>query len=151
MDISSYPINNTPASVQRRPYVLYTIGSILLLAAIGGASWFFSPAGARWMADQTSAPPAIGITEVDLIADNALNHIFSPAVIQVETGTTVTWHFIEIDEDGVPVEHNVVFDDMASPVQATGTFSRSFNTPGTYQYVCTLHGFMEGAVVVVDG
>mgnify|MGYP001047024852 CR=1 FL=1 len=90
------------------------------------------------------------MTEIELLADDTLNHVFAPAVTQIEPGTTITWHFRDVDEDGQLVAHNVVFDDQASPVQTTGAFSRTFTEPGTYQYVCTLHPFMEGAVIVTE-
>jgi plastocyanin len=46
--------------------------------------------------------------------------------------------------------HNVVFSDAASPEQATGTFRPTFDQPGTYTYVCTVHAFMEGVVIVSE-
>ena len=106
--------------------------AIWVALMIGALSFYFSPPGQRWAADQTAAPAAIGVNQIDVIGDDALNHIFAPAVTQVEVGTEITWHFKEVDEDGQPVSHNVVFDDEASPVLATGTFSKTFNEPGTY-------------------
>ena len=125
---------------------LSLIGLLLLAATIV----YFSPIGQRWQADQTSAPPVQGVNEIEILADDALNHVFAPAVTQVAAGTTVTWQFKDVDEDGQPVLHNVVFSDEASPVQATGSFSRTFNEPGTYEYICSLHAFMDGVVIVTE-
>lgn len=47
--------------------------------------------------------------------------------------------------------HNVVFGaDDSSPTRADGTWSRTFDQAGTYDYRCTLHMGMRGRVEVVD-
>ncbi len=121
-----------------------------LVAVITALSFIFSPPGQRYFANQTAAPAEADVNRVLVLADDALNHVFSPAVIQVETGTMVTWEFADVDEGGVPVAHNVVFSDEASPVLTEGDYSRMFAEAGVYDYVCTLHAFMSGRVVVVD-
>ena len=74
---------------------------------------------------------------------------FIPHVITVTAGTTVTWQW----DDG-PTPHNVTFSsnglNFASPNQAVGTYSHTFDTPGTYPYRCTLHTLpgMSGVVIV---
>ncbi len=35
--------------------------------------------------------------------------------------------------------------------QSEGSFTHTFDQPGTYGYRCTLHGGMDGRVVVVGG
>ena len=150
MSSSSYPYPNNQTRINWRRIGLFTAVFLTATLIIAGISLYFSPIGQRWQANQTAVSPTVGSTDITIIADDRLNHIFAPAVTQVKTGTAVTWHFQEVDESGQPVAHNVVFDDLASPVQATGTFSRSFEQTGTYTYVCTLHPFMEGAVVVTE-
>lgn len=71
---------------------------------------------------------------------------FSPSVIEVPLGATVTWTFTSAE-----AEHNVVFDDIASPTQLDGTWSRTFDRPGSYPSVCTLHDGMAGRVEVLPG
>jgi plastocyanin len=89
--------------------------------------------------DATSDPPADGVTNV-VAKDNR----FSPAAIQVPTGTEVTWSF----QDG-QVPHNVNGDGWGSgEPQRSGTFRRTFDQPGTYHYACTLRPRMTGRVMV---
>lgn len=57
-------------------------------------------------------------------------------------GTEVTWTW-EGDS-----EHNVVADAFSSDVQSEGIFRHAFDQPGTYRYRCTLHGGMDGTVLV---
>lgn len=81
--------------------------------------------------------PAEGVTTVE-----AADNVFRPQVIHVDAGTEVTWEFVGNRD------HNVVGDGWASDVMREGTFARSFEEPGTYDYSCTLHGGMNGRLVV---
>ena len=135
---------------QKRPFFLYAILSVVALLLISAVSLLFSPIGQRYIAQPASAPPVTGVTDIYIEADAIQNHLFTPSVIEVEAGTTVTWHFSELDENGQPVEHNVIFEGFGSPVQATGTYTVTFEEPGSYSYTCTLHAFMDGRVEVVQ-
>ena len=70
---------------------------------------------------------------------------FHPQRITVRAGTTVTW----TNEDDVP--HTVASSGKLFKSKALDTedkFSFTFTTPGTYDYFCSLHPHMTGAVVV---
>lgn len=76
---------------------------------------------------------------------NIVNYAFNPAVLSVPTGTTVTW------TNGDSVAHTVTSDTGAfeSGNLAKGqSFSYTFNTAGTYDYICSIHPSMKGKVVV---
>lgn len=70
---------------------------------------------------------------------------FSPRVIEVAPGTTVTWTW-----QGGSVLHDVKGDGFDSGLQSSGTFRHTFSTPGTYDYECTLHNNMTGRVIVAE-
>ena len=70
---------------------------------------------------------------------------FTPATVTVVEGDTVTW-----TNDG-PTGHSATasngeFDTGIFP--AGQSRSETFDTPGTYAYICTPHPNMEGTVVV---
>jgi plastocyanin len=70
---------------------------------------------------------------------------FSPAVLTVTPGTTVTW----INEDEDP--HSVVATGHTFHSVALDTgdrYSFTFNTPGDFAYFCSLHPHMTGRIVV---
>lgn len=75
---------------------------------------------------------------------SVVDNSFSPSATTVTSGTTVTWTW------GGSASHNVTFDDGAhSATQSSGTYARTFTTPGTYNYKCTIHGAaMSGSVTV---
>ena len=71
---------------------------------------------------------------------------FKPKVLKVEAGTTVTWRF---RDQGI--SHDIKAEDgsFASEVMDSGTFEHTFDEPGTYPYVCTLHATqMKGTIEV---
>ena len=75
------------------------------------------------------------------------NYMFQPANMQVRVGTMVTW----TNQDSAP--HSVTFKNgmKDSGLLTQGqSFSYTFNTPGTYQYYCTVHPYMVATVTVVS-
>lgn len=75
------------------------------------------------------------------------NFSFTPAVLTVPVGTTVTW----TNRDDIP--HTVVSADdpkaFKSKVMDTDEkFSYTFATAGTFTYFCSVHPKMTGTVVV---
>jgi amicyanin len=73
------------------------------------------------------------------------NFKFAPQSLTVPVGTTVTW----TNQDEEP--HTVAAKDGSfhSPaLDSHQTFSYTFQAPGSYDYVCTIHPFMTGTVVV---
>ena len=89
-----------------------------------------------------TAPPVGGIS--------VNNDTFSPAAKTVAVGTSVQWAWNSCT-GGDPygggetcVSHSVTFDDgsASSALQGQGTFTKTFNTAGTYTYHCQTHGTM---------
>lgn len=73
---------------------------------------------------------------------------YTPATVRVKPGTTVTW--INCEPEGTD-EHTSTSDNAVwdSPFLAPGeTFSHTFGAPGTFDYHCVPHPFMEGVVIV---
>ena len=85
---------------------------------------------------------ARGATHAVAIADFA----FSPATLTIATGDTVTW----TNDD--PAVHTATSTtgafDSGDLVQGA-SFSVTFDTPGTYDYLCTPHPTMTGQIVVL--
>jgi plastocyanin len=72
--------------------------------------------------------------------------VFTPATVDVGTGGSVTWTFGSL-------AHNVTFRGTVGapaniPATTSASASRTFNTPGTFNYDCTLHAGMTGVVNV---
>ncbi|MGW1200929.1 cupredoxin domain-containing protein [Streptomyces sp. NPDC002536] len=69
---------------------------------------------------------------------------YSPSTLTVTKGTTVTW----TNNDSAP--HTVTGSGgLNSPTLSRGgTYSFKFNSAGTFNYICTIHPYMHGTVVV---
>jgi plastocyanin len=94
------------------------------------------------------APAAIFPTAFVQAAETEVNidqFTFYPQRITVKAGTTVTW----TNEDDVPhtVASSIKFF-KSKTLDTADKFSFTFTTPGTYAYVCSVHPYMTGAVVV---
>ena len=95
------------------------------------------------------APQGAGkASNVATVATDAVhikNFAFSPAAVTVKAGSTVVW----TNDDSI--QHDVTFDGggiASSTLNQNDTFSHTFPTAGTYHYICSIHPFMHGTVIV---
>jgi len=109
---------------------------LLAVSACGGGAKATSPGGNNGGNNNGSTSNQISI------GDN----FFDPSSTTLAAGATVTWTW-----NGT-LNHNVTFDNSTignSGTQNTGTFAKTFSSPGTYNYHCTVHGVgMSGTVVI---
>lgn len=99
--------------------------------------------GLAGCAGDAAAPgdePAATITVSDMS--------YSEAEVTVQVGDTVEWVF---DDGGIP--HDVAGEgelagELQSELMTEGSYSYTFEEPGTYTYHCTPHPMMVGTVVV---
>jgi amicyanin len=73
------------------------------------------------------------------------NFTFAPQRVTVKAGATVTW----INGDDIPhaiASSSKLFKSKA--LDSEDKFSFTFTAPGTYEYFCSLHPHMTGAIVV---
>ena len=70
---------------------------------------------------------------------------FAPLTLTVKAGTAVTW----VNKDNEP--HTVVSDTGAfrsNAIDTNETFVVTFDKPGTYRFLCTIHPKMMGTIAV---
>jgi plastocyanin len=75
--------------------------------------------------------------------------------VSIATGDSVTW---TISPANVTTVHNAAgandvpadpqWKNYATEFTSDGSFTRTFNQPGTYQFVCNAHASMEGTITV---
>jgi plastocyanin len=71
---------------------------------------------------------------------------FVPPSINVVTGDTIGWR-----NNSLLMQHTVTGTGFDSgPIVPGGGFFHDFTAPGTYNYMCSIHPFMAGAVDVYD-
>jgi plastocyanin len=79
----------------------------------------------------------VATDRVDLLLND-----FDPDAIVIPVGSTVTWRF-----DGAET-HDIVGEGWGTEARSDGTYRRTFDEVGTFDYRCTLHGPMRGRVLV---
>ena len=126
---------------------LFAAGAIVLAACGGGGgkSAAANDMAGMAMAAQKAGNAAGASTAVATDAVHIKNFAFSPATITVKAGSTVVW----TNDDSI--QHDITFDGggIASNVMNhNDTFSHTFPTAGTYHYICSIHPFMHGTVIV---
>ena len=70
---------------------------------------------------------------------------FIPAVLEIDAGTTVHWKNYDA------LIHTVTAVDKSfnsGVIGADGSYSHTFNKPGTYPVYCLAHPFMKATIVV---
>lgn len=69
---------------------------------------------------------------------------FDPGAVEIQAGETVTW----VNHDGS--NHKIQFADSTSPrLRHDASYTKRFDSPGSYDYKCAIHGDkMSGKVLV---
>jgi plastocyanin len=121
-----------PASRRRRMTLL--LGAVGVAALLAAALPELTAAGAA----AVTAAASSATVDID-------NFAFTPAALTVTAGTTVTWK----NEDDSPHrigDKNGTFKSAA--LDTDDSFSHTFAAPGEYPYICTIHPYMLGTIIV---
>lgn len=118
---------------------------IILVLPVLAATVFLSGCSLYGNSTQTSnSQPATDTTTP--VSDNAIgiqNFAFSPVVLTVKKGTTVTW----TNSDSTP--HQIKSATFNSSQLSKGqSFSFTFDTAGSFNYICSIHPSMTGKIIV---
>jgi len=133
---------------------------LALLAACGGSTPTDSGG--------TPQPPGAPVVSVRMTDNGGLEpYAFSPAPLTITVGTTVKWtnngkvsHTTTSDETPEPVWNSDTVSPAGTdtcdpygyctPGTAAGTYTRTFNTEGTFPYHCEVHKLqgMTGTLTV---
>lgn len=121
------------------------IGGVLVIAVIGGLFYFtqkqYQPSQQQTQNQQvTTQQPQINVGVNTVIIKN---FAFSPGTLTVKQGTKVTW----TNQDSAP--HKIKSDTFNSSNLNNGdAFSYTFNSKGSFDYICSIHPSMSGKIIV---
>jgi len=111
-----------------------------LLSAVGATALMAATLPGLIKAGEAAGAAAANPTTVAIE-----NFAFAPANLTVTAGTTVIWK----NEDDSPHrigDKNGTFKSAA--LDTDDSFSHTFATPGVYPYICTIHPYMVGKIIV---
>jgi plastocyanin len=116
-----------------------TVRSALVAAGLGAATAITLAAVVLPSWAENVPQPAGGAISID-------NFTFTPQMLTVKAGTTVTW----TNRDDIP--HGIASDNNAfarsKALDTNDSYSFTFTTPGAYKYFCYVHPHMTGTIVV---
>jgi plastocyanin len=112
----------------------------LLLGAVGVTALLTAA-----LPELTAAGEAVSAAAASPATVKIDNFAFAPATLTITAGTTVTWK----NEDDSP--HRIGDKDgtfKSAALDTDDSFSHTFATPGKYPYICTIHPYMVGKIIV---
>jgi plastocyanin len=96
----------------------------------------------------TKPPPTTSVTPPPTTTGSTVivsGYTFSPDPILVRVGTRVVWKNLDAADHTVTSVSPGIFDN---PLPSLGETSITFTVPGKYDYICTIHPYMTGSVIV---
>jgi plastocyanin len=130
-------------TMSKQSRILLAASAVILILACIFAGCSSSSSSGQAPSAAASPAPAASVPAITI-----KNMAFSPEILTVKAGTTVTW----TNDDSA--SHTVVSDDgssavFKSSVLASGaSFPFTFKEAGTYSYHCGIHPLMKGTIVV---
>lgn len=119
------------ASRRHRPIPVVAVALAVLISLLA------HPGGSRVAPVAAQAAATVEVQVVDFA--------FEPAMVMIETGTTVTW------TNAGDRPHTITADDGSfdsGRLDPGEQFSFTFTQPGTFTYACGFHPEMQGSVMV---
>ena len=118
----------------RRRRIAVLLGAVGVTALLAAALPELTVAGEA-VVKAAASPAAVQID----------NFHFAPATLTITAGTTVIWK----NDDDSPhrvADNNGTFKSAA--LDTDDTFSHTFATAGEYPYICSIHPYMVGKIIV---
>jgi plastocyanin len=102
------------------------------------------------LASNASVVAGVGLASVNIVDTPRPQDRwgYAPVTRRIDVGTWVTWSNAGTDAHTVTAVDGSFDSGELDPSEG---FSWYFDQPGTYDYLCTLHPWMEGTVVVGNG
>jgi plastocyanin len=124
---------------------------LVLLAACTPPGTAVKPGPSTYasMPGMPPSAPASTAPAVPVASDSVVirNFAFSPAMVTVRSGTTVTWTNADQDAHTVTATGGAF---KSAPLNVNDVFRYTFTRPGRYDYLCSIHPFMTATVVVTS-
>ncbi|MFA6269351.1 MAG: plastocyanin/azurin family copper-binding protein [archaeon] len=152
--------NNQNKVVKKGNSLVITIAVLVVLAIIvvAGSTYFLQPQILTSLpstsaqtnpapSNQHTPPVKVDVSqEVQTYNIQIKNFAFSPQTLSIRVGDTVVWTNYDITSHTITSD---VGNELASNVLLQGSpFSHTFTVPGVYNYHCSVHSSMTGAITV---
>lgn len=122
---------------------------VLIVIVIGVVYYYMSYSSSNNSSSNTQQTPSQTTPSTETPQSGEVpveikNFSFNPSSVTIKTGTKVTW----TNQDSS--SHKLAGDGIESGTLGNGqTFSKTFSSEGTFNYHCSIHPSMTGAITVV--
>ena len=135
LNLISSPTNRVPRAMPASRPKAWTFMNLSVIALMALSSGGMAAPPAATLAAPPSSAPTISIKDF----------AFSPQVVTVPAGTTVTWKNLDDEPHTVRGSDAQIRSDALDQDES---YSVRFDKPGTYKYGCSIHPKMAGTIVV---
>ncbi|MFQ5471653.1 MAG: cupredoxin family copper-binding protein [Dehalococcoidia bacterium] len=139
----------TGTNSNRTPVVIATsvvvTGALALIGLVVMALSMGDDMGMRGSASDADQTPFV--TEDDTVTLSIENFLFSPSELTINAGTTVTWANADAAVHDATERDRSWETELLSKGEAGEI---TFDEPGTFEYFCSIHPWMEGTITVLD-
>lgn len=145
----------------KRSAIIVSVVVLIIVAVVIGL--FVSKARDKSTNNKTNTTSSASSSSTDNVDTNSSSNeavstntvaikdfAFSPATITVKVGTTVTWTNQDSAAHTVTSDSNSKESFDSGSMAKDKTFTHTFNTAGTFDYICTFHPDMTGKVKVTE-
>ncbi len=116
------------------------VAALLVTGCSDGAA---KPKAAGTPAATSTASAAAGPAEVSIS-----DFVFSPTPVRVPVGATVTW--TNLDSAVHSVKSGTETSLASESLEQNGTYSYTATAAGTIDYICGIHNYMTGQIVITE-
>lgn len=117
---------------------IFIVGFLIIVIAISGCYAQKTPV-------QPTAVPSTG--DLGIKTDIKISGFaFNPNTLTISKGASVIW--TNMDSASHTIVSDTGYEINSGSISKGNTYVHVFNTPGTYDYHCSIHPAMKGKVVV---
>ena len=128
-----------------RPLIAVIVAAVVTVGAAAFAQGRGVASDSGTSSSNTTAAAAANAPQGPTTPVAIKDFAFSPETVTVKVGSAITW------TNGDGFAHSVKSADgsfVSQDLQQGQSFSTTFTAPGTHAYICGIHNFMTGTVVV---
>jgi plastocyanin len=130
-----------PKRSSRKP-ILIMVGAIVLMFVVGFIGIEFSTTSGGG-SDESAGPTSVDDLGVTIDIHDFAYH---PSNVSVPRGAQVTWLNDDNPDHTATEKNHAAWDTQI--IHSGEPFTIEFDSPGTYQYYCTIHPYMVGTLTV---
>ncbi len=140
------PVGSSKSALRITILFIFAALAGLALASACGVGMMGNDMHGQMRGPGSQVPQTPVVSAASQVTVEIINFDFFPRDLTVQRGSTVTW----VNSDAVPHDATDVAGGWGTGTLALGeSATLTFDSPGAYQYLCTIHPTMKATLNVV--